>query len=127
MHISEGVLSAPVLIGGACLTIGGVALGLKKIEYEDIPEIAVMSSAFFVASLISIPFAVSSLHLVLIGLMGILLGIKVFPAVIVALFLQAILFQFGVMTTLGVNTFIIAYRAVISYFLYCYLLVVDNK
>ncbi|PIP07111.1 MAG: cobalamin biosynthesis protein CbiM, partial [Syntrophobacterales bacterium CG23_combo_of_CG06-09_8_20_14_all_48_27] len=48
MHISEGVLSAPVLVAGALLTVGGTALGLKKMDYERIPEVAVLSSAFFV-------------------------------------------------------------------------------
>ena len=32
MHISEGVLSAPVLITGAALTAAGVAVGLKKMD-----------------------------------------------------------------------------------------------
>ena len=29
MHISEGVLSAPVLISGALVAAGGVGIGLK--------------------------------------------------------------------------------------------------
>lgn len=39
MHISEGVLSAPVLVTGALLTAAGTALGLKKMDYEKIPEV----------------------------------------------------------------------------------------
>ena len=34
MHISEGVLSAPVLATGAVLAAAGVAVGLKKMDYE---------------------------------------------------------------------------------------------
>jgi cobalt/nickel transport system permease protein len=34
MHISEGVLSAPVLVTGAALTVAGTAVGLRKIDYE---------------------------------------------------------------------------------------------
>ena len=45
MHISEGILSAPVLITGAALTAGGVAVGLKKMDVDEVPKVAVLSSA----------------------------------------------------------------------------------
>ncbi|MEW6214960.1 MAG: cobalt transporter CbiM [Nitrospirota bacterium] len=118
MHISEGVLSAPVLIAGALLSAGGVTGGLKKMDYERIPEVAVLSSAFFVASLIHVPVGPSSVHLVLNGLLGILLGWMAFPSILVALALQALLFQFGGFTTLGVNTFNMAVPGVIAYHLF---------
>jgi cobalt/nickel transport system permease protein len=122
MHISEGVLSAPVLVTGALLTLGGTALGLKKMDYEKIPEVAVLSSAFFVASLIHVPIGPSSVHLVLNGLVGVLLGWMAFPSILVALALQALLFQFGGFTSLGVNTFNMAAPAVISYYLFNFLI-----
>jgi cobalt/nickel transport system permease protein len=118
MHISEGVLSAPVLVTGALLTVGGTSLGLKKMDYEKIPEVAVLSSAFFVASLIHVPIGPSSVHLVLNGLVGVLLGWMVFPSILVALALQALLFQFGGFTSLGVNTFNMAAPAVLAYYLF---------
>jgi cobalt/nickel transport system permease protein len=55
VHISEGVLSAPVLVTGALLAAGGVALGLRKMAPREVPKVAVMSSAFFVATLIRGP------------------------------------------------------------------------
>jgi cobalt/nickel transport system permease protein len=118
MHISEGVLSAPVLVMGALLSLGGTALGLKKMDYEKIPEVAVLSSAFFVASLIHVPIGPSSVHLVLNGLLGVLLGWMTFPSILVALSLQALLFQFGGFTSLGVNTFNMAAPGVIAYYLF---------
>jgi cobalt/nickel transport system permease protein len=121
MHISEGILSAPVLVTGAALAAGGVALGLKKMDYERIPEVAVLSSAFFVASLIHVPLGPSSVHLVLNGLVGVLLGWIAFPSILVALTLQTLLFQFGGFTVLGVNTFNMAAPAVVSYYLFNYL------
>lgn len=117
MHISEGILSAPVLIGGAALAAGGVALGLRKMDYEKIPEVAVMTSTFFVASLVRVPLGPGSVHLTLNGLMGLLLGWMSFPAMLVALGLQAVLFQFGGLTTLGVNTFNMAAPAVAAHYL----------
>jgi len=118
MHISEGVLSAPVLITGASLSAAAIGYGLKKINYDQIPQVAILSSAFFVASLIHVPIGPSSVHLILNGIIGILLGWAAFPAIIVALTLQAILFQFGGITSLGVNTFNMALPAVICFYLF---------
>lgn len=118
MHISEGVLSAPVLVMGAVLSTAGVAVGLKKMSYDKIPQVAVLSSAFFVASLIHVPIGPSAAHLVLNGLLGILLGWMAFPSILVALALQALLFQFGGFTVLGVNTIIMASPAVLVYLLF---------
>ncbi|MGB9616519.1 MAG: cobalt transporter CbiM [Desulfomonilaceae bacterium] len=117
MHISEGVLSAPVLVGGALLTAGGLAIGLRKMDYERLPEVAVLSSVFFVASLIHVPVGPSAAHLVLNGLCGILLGWLAFPAIFVGLALQAVLFEFGGLTTLGINTFNMAFPAVVLGFI----------
>jgi cobalt/nickel transport system permease protein len=118
MHISEGVLSPAVLSGGAALTMVGTAIGLKKVDYEDIPRVAVLSAAFFVASLIHVPIGPSSVHLLLNGLMGLLLGWPAFPAILVSLFLQSLLFQFGGLTVLGVNTFNVAAPAVLCFYLF---------
>ena len=118
MHISEGVLSAPVLLTGVILTAGGVSLGLKKMDYERIPEVAVLTSAFFVASLIHVPIGPSSAHLVLNGLIGLLLGWPAFSAILIGLSLQALLFQFGGITSLGVNTFNMAFPAILSFYLF---------
>jgi cobalt/nickel transport system permease protein len=118
MHISEGALSAPVLIAGTAAAFLGTAIGLKKLDYDQIPRVSVLSATFFVASMIHLPVGVSSVHLILNGLMGLLLGWASFPAILVALFLQAVLFQFGGLTTLGVNTVIMAAPAVFCYYLF---------
>ena len=118
MHISEGILSIPVLITGAGLAAAGTAVGLKKLDYERIPQVAVLSSAFFVASLVHVPIGPSSVHLILTGLMGLLLGWVAFPAILVGLLLQAILFQYGGLTALGVNTVVMSLPAVICFFVF---------
>lgn len=118
MHIAEGVLNTPVLISGAAVGITGTAIGLKKIEYENMPKVAVISSAFFVASLIHVPVGPSSAHLILNGMAGIILGYAAFPALLLALLLQAILFQFGGFTTLGLNTVTMATPAVLCYIIF---------
>lgn len=120
MHISEGVLSAPVLISGALLTTAGVAVGLKKMKDQDIPRTALISAALFVASLIHFPLGPTSVHLILNGTAGIILGWQIFPAILISLFLQSILFQFGGITTLGINTFTIAFPGIAAYYLFSF-------
>jgi len=118
MHISEGVLSGPVLISGAALAAVGTGIGLKKLDYEKIAEAGMLSAGFFVASLIHVPIGPSNAHLILNGLVGILLGWAAFPAILVALTLQGVFFQFGGITTLGVNTIIMALPAVVCYLIF---------
>ena len=119
MHIPDGVLPAPVWVAGAATAAAGVAVALRKTDYEQLPRVAVVSSAFFVASLIHVPvLGATSVHLVLNGLAGVILGWSAFPALLVALLLEAVLFGFGGLTTLGVNTVIMAAPAVACYYLF---------
>lgn len=118
MHISEGVLSAPVLISGAALAVVGTTVGLKKLDYEKIPQVAVLSAAFFIASLVHVPIGLGNVHLILNGLMGLVLGWVAFPAILIGLLLQAMLFQYGGLTTLGVNTVIMALPAVCCFYIF---------
>jgi cobalt/nickel transport system permease protein len=104
MHISDGFLSPAVLAGGALVAGAGVAYGLKKLAPEKIVRVAMVSSVFFLASLVNVKVPPSSTHLSLIGATGLLLGPVSFPAIFVALSLQAILFQFGGLIALGANT-----------------------
>ncbi|MEJ2474477.1 MAG: cobalt transporter CbiM [Desulfobacterales bacterium] len=127
MHISEGVLSAPVLVSGGALAAAGTAIGLKKIDYDHIARVGILSATFFVASLVHVPIGPSSVHLIMNGIVGLLLGWAAFPAILVALLLQAVFFQFGGITTLGVNTIIMALPAVICYYLFAPLLHKDRK
>jgi cobalt/nickel transport system permease protein len=122
MHISEGVLSGPVLVSGMALTAVGTAVGLKKLDYDRIAQAGMLSAAFFVASLIHVPIGPASVHLILNGIVGLLLGWGAVPAILVALLLQGMIFQFGGLTTLGVNTVIMALPAVVCYCIFSRLL-----
>lgn len=122
MHISEGVLSVPVLAAGAILAAAGTWQGLRKVDNSRLVGVAILSAAFFVGSLIHIPIGPSSAHLILNGLLGAVLGWASFPAILVGLLLQAVLFQFGGLTVLGVNTFDMAMPAVICALLFTPLL-----
>ncbi len=118
VHIVDGALSAPILISGVSITIAGVAIGLRSIEPDRIPQVGLMSAAFFVASLIHVPLGPSSVHLLLNGLAGLVLGWAVFPAVLIALLLQAVFFGYGGLTVLGVNVTLMALPAIACYYLF---------
>ncbi len=118
MHISDGVLS-----GGICAAAGGAAalvtgITLRYTRQEQIPRVSVMTAAFFAASLIHIKLGPVSAHLTLNGMMGILLGISAFPAILVALIFQAVMFQHGGITTLGVNSLSMGIPALVSYLIF---------
>lgn len=117
MHISEGVLSPPVLLAGAAVTVIGTAIGLKKLDYDRIMTVSLLTATFFVASLIHVPLGPGNVHLVLGGLMGIVLGWSCFPAILVALFLQSVFFNYGGLVVLGVNTTTMALPAIICFYL----------
>ena len=113
MHISEGVLSGAALAVGWVGTVTCTAVGLKKTDTSKIVRTALLSSAFFLASLVNIRIGPSSTHLSLLAPVGLILGWSSFPAMLVALFLQAVLFHFGGLLVLGANTFIMGMPAVI--------------
>lgn len=114
MHIVDGALAPEVLIGGGILAVAGLGLGLRKLPIDKIPATGVLSATFFVASLIHVPVGPSSVHLIMSGLAGLVLGWTAFPALFVGLLLQAIFFGFGGLTVLGVNTVNIALPAVLA-------------
>ncbi len=114
MHLSEGILSGPILLSGGVLAVMGTAIGLRKIDQERIMTTALLAAAFFVASLVHVPIGPGSVHLLLNGLMALLLGWGCFPAIMVALLLQAVFFQFGGFTVIGVNVVIIAGSALLG-------------
>ena len=113
-HIPDGVLAAPVLIGGALASGALLALSLRRLDYERIPQAAVLSAAFFVSSLITVPVGPSSVHLLLNGLMGLVLGWAAVPAILVALVLQAAFFGYGGLLVLGVNSLNMMLPALVS-------------
>jgi cobalt/nickel transport system permease protein len=117
MHISEGVLPGWLLATGWGLMAVGTYLGLRKIDNRKLPLVALLSAVFFIASLIHVPLGPTSVHLLMNGLAGLLLGWAAFPALLIALFFQAIFFQFGGLTVLGVNTFNMAFPAVLAFYI----------
>ncbi|MDY7078487.1 MAG: cobalt transporter CbiM [Chloroflexota bacterium] len=123
MHIPDGVLPVAVSITGYATTGAATWYSLRKINQkenpqESIPKASLLTAAFFVASWIHIPIPPTSVHLVLNGLLGAVLGYYAFPAILIGLFFQAVMFQHGGLTTLGVNATMMGIPALLAYFLF---------
>lgn len=118
MHLSEGLLRPEILIGGAVVSAAFTLYAFKTLKDDEIPKTAVLSALFFLASFIHVPIGPTSVHLVLGGIVGAMLGFRAFIAIFVALLLQGVLFGFGGLTTLGINLFNLATPTLIGYWLF---------
>jgi cobalt/nickel transport system permease protein len=117
VHIADGILAPEVWIAGLLVTGIILVYTLSKVKVEEIPKLSLVTSAIFIASLIHIPVGPTSVHLILAGLAGILLGLGAYPSIFTAVLMQAFLFQHGGITTIGINTLIIGLPALASYYL----------
>ena len=105
---------------------GGItAYSLHKINQEEdpraaVPKAAMMTAAFFIASSIFFPMPppMTSAHLILAGTMGVMLGWYAFPAIVIGLILQAIVFGHGGITVLGANALIMGVPALVMHALF---------
>jgi cobalt/nickel transport system permease protein len=114
VHLSDGVLE-PIAWGPATVLAALlVVVESTKLNDNEIPRLGVFTAAVFVASQIHIPVAGSSVHLLLNGIAGIVLGWRSFIAIAVAVLLQALLFAHGGLTTWGVNTLTMALPAILA-------------
>ena len=118
MHISDGVLSLEATVVVSAISVIALAKAIKELKNDDISITAVASAMFFIASFIHIPFGVTQIHLILLGVIGILISWSSFVAIFIALLLQALLLGYGGIASLGVNLFIMAMPAVVVYYLY---------
>jgi cobalt/nickel transport system permease protein len=122
VHISDNVLTESWCVGGFVGAALLALLGAWRIRDEEIPRVALLTAAFFVASQIHVPLGVfSTVHLLLNGLLGVVLGMRAGLAIPVGLFLQVALFQHGGYTTLGINTCIMALPALLAWQLFALL------
>jgi cobalt/nickel transport system permease protein len=115
VHISDGVLTGPWLLAGFVGAAVLALIGAWRIRDEDIPRVALLTAAFFVASLIHVRVGPTSVHLLLNGLVGVVLGRYAGLAIPVALLLQAVLIGHGGISALGVNTCVMALPAFLAW------------
>jgi cobalt/nickel transport system permease protein len=110
VHLADGAIAETWIAAG---WLGCILLLLRPLQHlreEDIPRLGLLTAAFFVSSSIHIKLAIlpTSVHLLLNGLVGVLLGPRAPIAIAIGLLLQYVLLAHGGLTTLGLNTCIIA-------------------
>lgn len=127
MHISDGVLGTPVVAATSVAAAGLVAYSLKGTKEKEIPRIALMSAVFFVGSLVHINVGGSSVHLILSGIIGLVLGRRTPIAISIALLFQMLLFQFGGLSSYGANIIDVSVPAMIMAWLIKPILGKDSK
>src|SRR5437588_7923516 len=102
VHIADGVLGGPWVVGGFAGAAVLAAPGLVRVREEEIPRLALMTAAFFVASSIHVPLPPTSVHLLLNGLVGLVLGPRAGLAVFVGLLFQWAFLGHGGLSTVGI-------------------------
>lgn len=126
MHIPDGLLPPAVSISGYAITGGVTWFSLKQIHkqtnyQEEIPKASLLTAAFFVASLIHIPIPPFSIHLVLNGVMGLVLGYYAFPGILIGLFFfKGCFFNMGGLSTLGINAIIMGVPALLAHYIWSF-------
>lgn len=123
MHIPDGFVPPSICIAGYAITGGVTWYSLQQIKKDSnpqkkIPRASLFTAAFFVASLIHIPLPPASIHLVLNGMMGAILGYYSFLAILIGLFFQTVMFQHGGLSTLGINAVIMGIPALFAYHIF---------
>jgi cobalt/nickel transport system permease protein len=123
VHIPDGILPAQVYVAGYAIAAGityGVLRQIHKTSDpdEEVPKAALLAAAFFVGSSLNVPIPPASVHLVLNGLLGALLGWYAWPAILIGLLLQALLIGHGGVTTLGVNAVMMGVPSLLSGYLF---------
>src|SRR5262245_57001512 len=103
VHISDGVLTGPTLAVGFALAAVLLTIAAGRVREEEIPRIALLTAAFFVASSIHVKLGPTTVHLLLTGLVGVVLGWRAPLAIGVGVALQALLIPHGGISTIGVN------------------------
>jgi cobalt/nickel transport system permease protein len=118
VHLADGVLAAPLVAAGFAVAALLAVAAAWRIREDEIPRVALLTAAFFVASSIHVKVGPTSVHLLLGGLVGIVLGRRAPLAVLVGVTLQALLIPHGGISTIGVNTCVQALPALLAALLF---------
>lgn len=118
MHISDGILDLKTCLVGYAGAAAFCTFAIRKTNIDQVAKISVMGAVFFISSIIHFKLGIISTHFSFLGLLGIILGFPSVLAILTGLFFQAIVFQHGGLTTLGVNTLVHYLPALAAYYAY---------
>ena len=104
MHIADGIIATEICVAADVISVGALYTFGRRTRPDDIPRMGFVGAALFAVSLIHFPLAGTSIHLGLVGVAGILLGIRAFPVIFTALLFQSLILQHGGLISLGINS-----------------------
>jgi cobalt/nickel transport system permease protein len=113
LHLSDGVLSPVWVWLGFVGMVVLMVPALRRVSDEEIPKIALLTAAFFIASSLHVKLGPTSVHLLFNGLVGVVLGWRAALAIPVGLLLQAFLLGHGGLSMLGINSCILTLPALL--------------
>ena len=108
------VLTPAASAAGFALLVPLLAWSIRGVTDDEIGRLGVMSAAFFVASQVHFPTGAGSVHLLLNGVAGVVLGGRAPIALTVGLVLQALLFAHGSLASLGANAVVYCFPAILA-------------
>jgi cobalt/nickel transport system permease protein len=120
VHLSDGAFADAWVAAGFAGAFALLVPAVWRVREDEIPRIGVLTAAFFIGSSIHFKLAVlpTSVHLILNGLVGVVLGRRAPLAISVGLVLQFLLLSHGGVTTLGLNACVVGVPAVLAGWLF---------
>jgi len=130
MHVPDGILPAQVSAVGYAIATPFIGYCLRKISRSSqssplntaraIPKAALLTATFFVASSLYLPLPppLGTLHFLMNGLLGVLLGYYAVPALFIGLLFQALLLGHGGFLSLGINVLLLGIPALVAHHLF---------
>lgn len=124
MHIPDGFISPYIYVPAAVVDITLLSFSFKKLKYhleDDLPTISVLTALSFI--LMSITFPIiggTSVHITGIPILSIIFGPwTAFFCSSLVLFIQAVFFGEGGITTFPINSLVMSFTiSFVSYFLF---------
>lgn len=114
VHLADGQISmVPVCAAWlSCLLV--LLITCWNMSEDEAPGVALFAGVFFLASLLSIPVpAGPRTHLLLTGMLGMFLGPRAFPAILLGCAMQALLFAHGGPASIAINALVMGLPAVL--------------
>ncbi len=118
MHIADGIIDTRIAIAANAVAVAAIYLSGRKTTMEEIPKMGITGATLFVASLIHIPIAGTSVHPGLYGLVGVILGKRAFPVIFTVMLFQSMIFQHGGLLSVGINSINMGAGALAAWFIW---------
>lgn len=114
VHMADGQIAISPTLGAWILCLLVLVFTSWGMAEDEAPAVALFAGVFFLGSLLSIPVpAGPKTHLLMTGMLGLFLGVRAFPAILVGCSMQAVLFAHGGPASIAMNSMVMGLPAVV--------------